>query len=69
MSDESPVSLTALSDLCTPSCIRLAATLRIAEHLAHGIQDIDGLAGERGLEVSRARPEPIGFVVERRPVG
>jgi hypothetical protein len=36
--------LWTLSDLCTPWCIRVAATLHIAEHIDAGITDIDGLA-------------------------
>ncbi|MGH2604462.1 MAG: methyltransferase, partial [Dehalococcoidia bacterium] len=37
-------SLDALSDLCTPWCIHVVATLRIADHIAAGIADIDALA-------------------------
>src|SRR5579872_5867518 len=33
-----------LSDLCTPWCLFVVATLRIAEHMEGGIQEIDGLA-------------------------
>jgi hypothetical protein len=36
--------LWTLSDLSTPWCIRVAATLHIAEHIDAGITDIDGLA-------------------------
>jgi 2,7-dihydroxy-5-methyl-1-naphthoate 7-O-methyltransferase len=42
------VDLEALSDLCTPWCIRVAATLRIAEHLADGVDDIEQLAEVTG---------------------
>lgn len=31
------VDLEALSDLCTPWCIHVVATLRIADHLAAGL--------------------------------
>ena len=36
--------LWALSDLCTPWCIRVAVTLRIAEHVDAGVTHIDELA-------------------------
>jgi 2,7-dihydroxy-5-methyl-1-naphthoate 7-O-methyltransferase len=36
--------LWALSDLCTPWCIHVVATLRIADHIAGGASQIDGLA-------------------------
>ncbi len=38
-------NLRALSDLCTPWCIHVVATLRIADHMAVGIANIDELAG------------------------
>jgi hypothetical protein len=38
------VSLSALSDLCTPWCLHVVATLRIADHLAAGVSHIDHLA-------------------------
>ncbi len=38
------MDLWTLSDLCTPWCIHVVATLRIADHIAEGISDIDGLA-------------------------
>jgi SAM-dependent methyltransferase len=41
---ERALDLWTLSDLCTPWCIRVAVTLRIAEHIEAGIADIDGLA-------------------------
>jgi 2,7-dihydroxy-5-methyl-1-naphthoate 7-O-methyltransferase len=47
MSDQ-PVDLFALSDLCTPWCIHVAATLRIAEHIAAGVDKIDDLAAAAG---------------------
>lgn len=37
-------NLGELSDLCTPWCIHVVATLRIADHIAAGITDIDDLA-------------------------
>src|SRR5205823_3650285 len=42
--------LEALSDLCTPWCIRVAATLRIADHIATGITDIEQLASVAGCD-------------------
>jgi 2,7-dihydroxy-5-methyl-1-naphthoate 7-O-methyltransferase len=38
------VNLWELSDLCTPWCLHVVATLRIAEHIAAGTDDIDNLA-------------------------
>jgi len=38
----------ALSDLCTPWCVHVAATLRIADHIAAGITEIDALAAASG---------------------
>jgi 2,7-dihydroxy-5-methyl-1-naphthoate 7-O-methyltransferase len=38
------VDLGALSDLCTPWCVHVAATLRIADHIAAGIDEVRGLA-------------------------
>lgn len=40
---ESP-NLSVLSDLCTPWCIHVVATLRIADHIAAGATDITALA-------------------------
>jgi len=37
-------NLSALSDLCTPWCIHVVATLRIADHIAAGTTDIKVLA-------------------------
>jgi hypothetical protein len=38
------VNLWTLSDLCTPWCIHVVATLRIADHIAAGITEIADLA-------------------------
>ena len=38
------LDLWTLSDLCTPWCIRVVATLHIAEHIASGVTDIAALA-------------------------
>src|SRR2546425_7412580 len=40
--------LWALSDLCTPWCVHVAATLRIADHIAAGTTGIDDLAAACG---------------------
>jgi len=38
------VNLWELSDLCTPWCLHVAVTLRIAEHIAAGVDQIDAIA-------------------------
>src|SRR5437867_9736902 len=38
----------ALSDLCTPWCVHVVATLRIADHIAAGTTRIDELASASG---------------------
>ncbi len=43
-------NLSTLSDLCTPWCIRVVATLRIADHIAAGTTDIKTLAEEAGCD-------------------
>ena len=48
MNEPNGVDLWALSDLCTPWCMHVAATLRIADHLASGSGDIEELAGDAG---------------------
>jgi 2,7-dihydroxy-5-methyl-1-naphthoate 7-O-methyltransferase len=40
----SAIDLWALSDLCTPWCVHVVATLRIAEHMDAGANEIDKLA-------------------------
>ncbi len=44
--------LSTLSDLCTPWCIRVVATLRIADHIAAGTMDITTLAQEAGCDAN-----------------
>jgi SAM-dependent methyltransferase len=41
---EEPANLWDLSDLCTPWCLHVVATLGIAGHIAAGIAEIGGLA-------------------------
>jgi 2,7-dihydroxy-5-methyl-1-naphthoate 7-O-methyltransferase len=44
------MDLWALSDLCTPWCVHVAVTLRIADHIAAGIADIGPLAAAAGAD-------------------
>lgn len=44
------VDLDALSDLCTPWCVRVVATLRIADHIAAGSTDVESLAAAAGCD-------------------
>jgi SAM-dependent methyltransferase len=50
MSDQERVNLSALSDLCTPWCIHVVATLRIADQIAAGATEIDDLAAAAGCD-------------------
>jgi len=50
MAEQAGVNLWALSDLCTPWCVHVAATLRIADHIAAGIDKIDDLASVAGCD-------------------
>ena len=49
---EQPVDPFSLSDLCTPWCIHVAATLRIAEHIAAGADRIADLAAAASCDRS-----------------
>ena len=42
----------ARSDLCTPWCLRVAVTLRIAEHIDGGVTTIDALAASAGADAN-----------------
>src|SRR3954454_11516736 len=55
MALQAAVSLEALSDLCTPWCVHVVATLRIAEHLGDGISRIDDLAAAAGCDALALR--------------
>jgi SAM-dependent methyltransferase len=44
------VDLAALSDLCTPWCVRVAATVGIAEHIGRGTAEIGKLAAAAGCD-------------------
>jgi hypothetical protein len=48
--EQDGANLGALSDLCTPWCIHVVATLRIADHIAAGTTDIDSLAAAAGCD-------------------
>jgi SAM-dependent methyltransferase len=48
MPERNPVDLFTLSDLCTPWCVHVVATLRIANHIAAGVTEIDDLAAASG---------------------
>jgi 2,7-dihydroxy-5-methyl-1-naphthoate 7-O-methyltransferase len=50
MSEQHFADLWALSDLCTPWCVHVAATLRIADHIAAGKDQIDDLAHAAGCD-------------------
>lgn len=61
--EEAGTDLEALSDLCTPWCIRVAATLRIADHIAAGISDVEQLAQAAGCDAD-ALHNVLGHLVE-----
>jgi SAM-dependent methyltransferase len=48
MPQQDHVNIWGLSDLCTPWCLHVVATLRIADHLAAGKTKIDELAAASG---------------------
>ncbi len=50
MSRSDVVDIFALSDLATPWCLRVAATLRVADHIESGINQIDDLALAAGVD-------------------
>jgi len=50
MAAHESADLAALSDLCTPWCIHVVATLRIAEQIAAGASNIDDLAAAAGCD-------------------
>jgi SAM-dependent methyltransferase len=49
------VDIWALSDLATPWCVHVVATLRIADHIAAGITQIDDLAAASGAHADSLR--------------
>jgi len=54
-----PVDLATLTDLCTPWCVHVAATLGIPDRLAAGVGDVDELAAATGSD-----PGALGAVLE-----
>ncbi len=50
MPDQPVANLGALSDLCTPWCVHVVATLRIADHIAAGKGRIHDLAAVAGCD-------------------
>ena len=52
MSKQKIASLLALSNLCTPWCVHVAATLRVADHIAAGTDKIAGLAAAAGCDAA-----------------
>jgi hypothetical protein len=50
MPEQQAADLEALSDLCTPWCVHVVATLRIAEHIAAGKDQIGNLAAAAGCD-------------------
>jgi hypothetical protein len=69
MQEQETLSLEALSDLCTPWCVHVVATLRIADHIAAGVDEINGIAEAAGCgallaEILRAHPGTQGTLVD-----
>src|SRR5262245_35816866 len=58
MPQQDQPDLWALSDLCTPWCVHVAATLRIADHLTAGTTPIGDLAAAAGAD-----PDSLGRVL------
>lgn len=50
MPEQKGANLEELSDLCTPWCVHVVATLRIADHIAAGTTEIDRLAAAAGCD-------------------
>jgi SAM-dependent methyltransferase len=48
MAEGDKVDIFTLSDLCTPWCLYVVATQRVADHMSAGITRIDDLAAESG---------------------
>ena len=63
-------NLSALSDLCTPWCVHVVATLRIANHIAAGTHDIKTLASRASCDADfllRVLRHLVGKGVFREP--
>lgn len=66
-----PRDIWALSDLCTPWCVHVVATLRIADHIAAGKTRIDDLAAASGADADflhRVLRHLVGHGVFEEPV-
>lgn len=50
MPEQAGLNLSELSDLCTPWCLHVVVTLRIAEYIAAGTTDIHDLAAAAGCD-------------------
>lgn len=50
MTDRQVADLAALADLCTPWCVHVVATLRIADLIAAGATDVTDLAARAGCD-------------------
>ena len=50
MTNSQAVDLGALGDLCTPWCVHVVATLRIADLIAAGASDVTDLAAQAGCD-------------------
>jgi|ERR1022692_449055 hypothetical protein len=61
---ENELDLEALADLETPWCLRVAATLRVADRLAAGPSDVTDLAAAVGCD-ARALREVLGHLAGR----
>jgi SAM-dependent methyltransferase len=55
MSEQEQVDIWRLADLCTPWCVHVAATLRVADHIAAGTSEIHELAAAAGADVDALR--------------
>ncbi len=53
-----------LSDLCTPWCVHVAATLRIADHIESGIHSVEDLAAAAACDAS-ALHAMLGHLVQK----
>lgn len=63
-------NLESFTDLCTPWCVHVAATLRIAEHIAAGkdrIEDLAAAAGCDGYALHRVLTHLVGKGVFEEP--
>jgi SAM-dependent methyltransferase len=64
------VDLWALTDLCTPWCVHVVATLRIADQMAAGIVQVDDLAAASGSDadsLQRVLRHLVGVFEEPEP--